>query len=68
MLYVPNIHIGVQYSFTFFLNENDLRGWSILFPSQFFGGRGVENVQGELGGVQTLMFVDFVSKPCTFKC
>ena len=58
MLYVPNIHFGVQYSFTFFLNENDLRRVSIRPPLPIFGGGGgVKNVWGGWG-VQTLMFVD----------
>ena len=68
MLYDPNIHIGGQFSFTFFLKRKLVKGRAYApTPPNFLGGRGVKNVRGGWGGVQKLMFVGFVSKQCTFR-
>ena len=65
MFYVTNIQFWIQFSFPF--DFFSLKG-SVYTPTppNFWGGEGVEKVRGGWG-VQTLMFVDFVSNQCTFR-
>ena len=54
MLHDPNIHNGVQFSFTFFLKRKLVKGRAYApTPPNFLGGRGVKMYGGVGGGPKT---------------
>ena len=65
MLYDPNIHIGGQFSLTFFFKRKLVKGRAYApTPPNFLGGEGGKKCTG---GFQRLILVDFVSNKCIFR-